>query len=147
LNKGGIYRGSSAIKGAVNLLINVESKKGQMEIKFDVEKNQDGEETVFKGSANFFQDKFWLSSTEPTPEPIKLSKGQKFVLRWLKEHGAQTVSEIINNADTCPPATARQAIYALADMSAVRRADGGEKRESATYTLTDKGREMAENAG
>lgn len=143
-NKGGTYRGSTAIKGALDLLVSVESKTGSDEITFKTEKARDTTAGSFGASANFMTDMFWLSpSIADAPESKIFGKGEKYVLRYLLANGEDTVKNISDNADTCASGTARNCIYLLADIGLTRRTDIGAKGAAARYELTDKGREAA----
>jgi hypothetical protein len=143
-NKGGTYRGSTAIKGALDLLLSVESKTGTNEITFKTEKARDTEASSFGASAVFVPDSFSLSaSTTFTAQTF--SKGQKYVLRYLLENGASAVKDISSHADSCSEGTARNSIYSLTADGFAERTDGGIQGAAAVYDLTDKGREAAEN--
>ena len=143
-NKGGTYRGSTAIKGALDLLLSVESKTGGNEITFKTEKARDTTASSFGATANFMPDMFWLSASIAT-DTATFSKGQRYVLRYLLENGASEIKTISNNADTCSEVTARNCTYSLADAGFVARTNGGGQGAKAVYDLTDKGREAAEN--
>jgi hypothetical protein len=141
-NKGGTYRGSTAMKGAVDLLLEVTSKTGSDEIVFKTEKARDTTATTFAAKAVFMQDSFWLTgSTASTNRAF--SKGQKYVLSYLLANGEDDIDIICNNADTCAPATAKSAIYSLTALNLTRRTNPGSKGINAKYDLTDEGKNAA----
>jgi hypothetical protein len=145
-NKQNGYRGSTAIKGAVDLMLMVESAPKSPYITFNAEKARDIEPKQFTAAASWVQDppQFYLSTTEVNPKQ-HINKGQKYVLRYLKERGNSMIDDIIDSPDTCQPATARTAVYNLADSGHVRRTNSGTGRGvKAEYDLTDSGRELAE---
>lgn len=143
-NKGGGYRGSTAMKGAVDLLLEVTSKTGSDEITFKTEKARDTTATTFSARANFVQDMFWLSPLASVSQaPTKYSKGERYVLRYLLAHGESSVKDISDNADTCAATTARNCVYALADALLIDRTNGGGKGANATYNLTPAGAAIA----
>ena len=140
--KAGNYRGSSAISGAVDLMLNIESQHDSAIVNFSFEKARDAEPFKFSATANFDPGKFWLDARETQTSGLKLGKAQRYVLRYLNTHGASTVEDIMAGADTCAPNGARQAVYALADMSLVQRTNAGDKVD-AVYELTIKGKMVA----
>ena len=139
-NKVGGYRGSTALKGAVDLMLMVDSKPKSEHITFKVEKARDIEPIQFAAVANFSQDtdQFCLSPSEGQRTPVKLGKSQKYVVRCLEENGASTLPDIIGSADVCSSNSARQAVYALVEMGKVYRTNPDEKGRGAVaiYDLT-----------
>ena len=131
-NRAGQYRGSSAIKGAVDSLLMVESKPDDAQIDFTVEKNRDGETFTFAALANFGPGSFNLSPAAPGEH---FSKSEGYVLRYLAEHGESETMDIQANADICSSSAARQAIYSLAARGKVRRVDSGSPGKRAIYGL------------
>ena len=143
-NKGGGYRGSTAMKGAVDLLLEVTSKTGSDEITFKTEKARDTTATTFSAKAAFVQDMFWLSPLDSISQaPTTYKKGDKYVLRYLLAHGESGIKDISDNADTCAATTARNCVYALADAGLTIRTNGGGKGADATYNLTPAGLTIA----
>ncbi len=146
-NKGGGYRGSTAIKGAVDLLLAVESAQESPNINFKTEKARDTEPLSFAAVAHFEPDRFYLRESLAGPT-IKLAKAQEYVLRYLSKNPGASTDEIMSNADACSPDAARRAIYSLADpkVDYVTRADAGGlgRGMKAAYNLTDKGRAYVE---
>lgn len=151
-NKMGAYRGTSAIKGSVDLMVKVESENDSKFINFTTEKNRDGEPLKWSASAEWAKndqgDQFYLSSTEPKKEKEFLTKSKLYVLRYLMEHGNSEMNDICNAADICSPTAAKQAIYSLTngEKPYTRRTDAGGsggRGVKAFYDLTDYGREQA----
>lgn len=143
-NKGGSYRGSSAILGALDLLMKVESKNVSPNIDFTVEKNRDDKPISFAAVAHFEVDHFFLTSSQSTKKE-HISKPQKYVLKHLHENGATLMVDIMAKADSCAGTSARQAVYALADQGLVSRSDSGGSGEKATYDLTEQGKEKVKS--
>jgi hypothetical protein len=139
-NRSGGYRGSSAMLGAIDLLIKVESKNVSPNIDFTVEKNRDDKPINFAAVAHFEDDKFFLTSSQSTQKE-KISKPQKYVLKYLHDNGATLLVDIMAHADSCADKSARQAVYALTEQDLVYRSDSGGPGEKATYDLTEKGKE------
>lgn len=146
-NKAGGYRGSTAIKGAVDLMLQVESQPESPNIDFKTEKARDTEPLSFAAIAHFEAERFYLSESVGGPS-IKLGGAQEFVIRFLSANNNAAMEDITGHADTCSPEAARRAVYSLAGDKVgyvVRTDDGGLGRGlKATYGLTEKGREYAE---
>jgi hypothetical protein len=136
--KAGGYRGSSAIKGAVDTLLMVESKPDSNVIQFSFEKARDVEPFTFAAEAHFEPGAFYLTSSTASKAELKLGKAQRYVMRFLKEHGPSEIGEIASHADSCSPESARRAVYSLADLGLVRRMDDGGSGQKATYALAEK---------
>jgi hypothetical protein len=142
-NKGGNYRGSTAIKGALDLLVSVESRTGSDEITFKTEKARDAIASSFGASANFMTDMFWLRPSTASASQ-EFNKGQRYVLRYLLASGASAVKDISDNADTCSEVAARNGVYELTEKGHVKRVNGGGRGVAAIVDLTEKGKNEAE---
>lgn len=138
-NRNGGYRGSSAILGALDLLIKVESKKESPNMDFKVEKNRDGKPVNFAAVAHFEEDKFFLASSISSQKQI-ISKPRKYVLGYLRNNGASSMIDIVDHANICAGSSARQAVYELAEQELVKRVDNGGSGVKAIYDLTEKGK-------
>ena len=142
-NKTGGYRGSSAIKGAIDLLLSVEKKNDSNNMTFKTDKARDTTAGAFAATMNFDGDQFWLSVSEFEKTAQAYSKGERYVMRHLLENGESSVKDISDHADTCAATTARNSVYALADKGIATRTNGGGKGVDATYKLTEAGRALA----
>lgn len=145
--KGGGYRGSSSIKGAVENLVVVKKEPRANRITFTFDKERDGGPGEFAVEAHFEDDRFYLTSAEATPRTAKLGKPQRYVLRFIATHGESELGEIANKADTCSQGSARNAVYNLADLHLVERADVGGLGTKATYRFTAEGSKLAAELG
>lgn len=134
-NKTGAYRGSTAIKAAVDLLLTVESKPDDTRIDFMIEKSRDGEPFVFAALANFGPGTFNLSPTLPAEKAERFNRAEQYVLRYLGEHGESSIANIKEHADTCSAESARLAVYSLADRKKIERIDPGGPGVPAIYAL------------
>ena len=141
-NKAGGYRGSSAIKGAVDLLLTVENNgAGVVTVKSD--KARDVDSVKFAALMNFGPDAFNLSPAIAQASKPVFGKGEKHVLLYLFQHGPASVETIAAAADICAPGTARNAVYTLAEKGLVARQDDGARGAAAVYQLTPAGQEQA----
>jgi hypothetical protein len=113
-NKAGGYRGSSAIKGALDFMYKVESGDESDFINFKSEKARDGKAAGFSAVAHWTECQFYLTEAEPKPKEKRMTAGMEFVLRYLKHRGPSPKSAIIAAADTCSERQARDGIYKLA---------------------------------
>jgi len=138
-NKTGGYRGSSAIKGAVELMIEVKSEDGSPFVSFRTVKMRDIEAKTWTARAVWTDDQFYLSTVEKGQADENFTKAQRFVIRFLKAHGASLVDTIADNAEGCEPATARRATYSLVDRGITFRTNTGKQ---AIYDLTEKGKSV-----
>ncbi len=146
-NKAGTYRGSTAMGGAVDLLIMAERKGGNSRIDFEIKKARDIEPFRFAAEMHFSDGQMWLTESEPRDSIKRLGKSQAYVIRHLIENGPSLISEITDHADTCTDEAARRAVYNLANLKMVERIDEGGPGEKATYNLTDNGKKYAEREG
>lgn len=134
-NRLGAYRGSSALKAAVDLMLLVHSEQDSLDIKFTVEKSRDFESCTFGAKANWEPGRFWLSPQTFTLEE-SMPRSHAFVLRYLEEHSRATVKGIEEAADVCSSRTARNAVYTLATMGKIRRVNSGGRGAEALYELS-----------
>lgn len=119
-NKNGDYRGSSAIKGAVDTMIHVTSEDGTNRIDFKSEKNRDGELIKFAATASWEGDQFYLNRADSTSLSNQ-SQSEKYVLDYLTENGNAPLDKITASADICSPRSAKAAVYKLANNGAIYR--------------------------
>ncbi len=144
-NKIGGYRGSSAFKAAVDLLLKVESESDSSTIKMVVEKSRDTEPHKFAAEAHFEDVEFYLTEIDYPSEKGKslLGKAQEYVPQHLFWNPDSSVEDIKDNVVGCSPDSAKNALYALAGPSLmyVERVDEGGQGKTAFYSLTQKGDE------
>lgn len=155
-NKGGDYRGSTAIKGAVDLMVMVSSEQESPNINLKSIKVRDTEPFNLAAVAYFGDDTFNLAtSTSSGSSEKKLGKAQEFVIRYLAslpDRASATIAEIQSKADSVSPESARTAVYNLAGLTPklVRRFDDGSatggRGNQASYGLTEEGQEYAKRA-
>lgn len=138
VGKGGTYRGSSAIAGAVDLLMMVDSEQNSTTVIFKIELSRDTEPQSF-GAQILFDNAMGtvrLINYAVDPGQETITKAEGYVIEYLKNHGRRApLEDIANGADICSPATARRAVYHLAEKNLVRRADAGTATQKATYEL------------
>ena len=140
-NKSGGYRGSSAMRGAVDLLLTVESKPNSLDMKFNLEAPRDTEPFEFAAVANFGESIFNLSPNAPSNVPRSgtphYSVSQKYVISYLESHGPSEITAMCSHADTCNADAARKAVYTLAAKDKIKRINDGGAGAKAVYSLID----------
>jgi hypothetical protein len=119
------YRGTSAIAGAVDLLVQVESAPTENLIKFSTVKTRDGEPQTFYASCGWdaFEGTFTLSETGNAQAQKQGAKA--FILDYLRSHQKATVDEVMANATGCTPQSARRTLYTLVSQGLVKKVGGG----------------------
>lgn len=135
-NKSGGYRGSSAIKANVDVMVKITSEEGSNIIDFKTEKRRYGEVSNFSATAAWTDNQFYLNATER--DPIKISReSEKYVIRYLETNGASTIEAIESGADSCSARAARDAIYRLARLGVIHRTNpNAGYGKPAIYALT-----------
>jgi DNA-binding MarR family transcriptional regulator len=147
-NKQNGYRGSTAIKGAIDLMLMVDSAAESKYLSFKSEKARDIEPVTFTAVATWQleTEQFYLTASDLKPKTkTATNKSQRYVLRYLMEHTQAEVNELANAADVCGPGTAKRTLYDLAASGHAERTDPGGKGRGvkAIFQLTEKGRELA----
>ena len=137
-NKNGGYRGSSAIKGALDQMIKIESKDDSNWIEFTTEKSRDSVAVNFVAEATWTENQFHLRRAEVKDKVKPLSRSQSYVIRYLTKKGASPLPDIMGAADSCSDNAAKQAVYALVFMGKVYRTNSDKKGPGvkAIYDLT-----------
>lgn len=130
-NKGGGYRGSSALKGAVDLLVKVESEPGKNTIDFTTEKNRDGEADKWGAVATWLELEGTFTLRPYSVRNEHFTTAERYVLEYLEEHGASPLPDIAGAADVCEPAKAQRAVYSLTGKKKVYRTNPQDKGRGA----------------
>lgn len=151
-NKGGGYRGSSAIKGAVDLALMCESQPDSPVVSFKTDKARDAAPSRFAATCTWTPagpdgpGTFRMDAAETSEAGEHFSTAERYVLRFLAEHPQATVDRITTLADVCSEDGARTAVYRMVKRGLVARVDGGQgagRGKQATYSLTEEGRKWA----
>jgi hypothetical protein len=142
-NKAGGYRGSSAIKGALDFMYKVESEDDSDIITFRSEKARDGKSSSFSAQAHWTDDKFWLTPVEFMPGAKKMTAGMRYALDYLRAHGDSSIDDIKKAVDYVSERQAADGIRALSkpEWALAYRVNPGESGPgtSAVYGLTQAG--------
>ncbi|MFC2064283.1 AAA family ATPase [Chloroflexota bacterium] len=133
-------RGSSAIGGGVDLTVEIKSNSDET-VTFRTDKTRDINHDSFSGKPEWSFDSTDIELTIYTLVPaetkiiLKVSAGEEYAERFLREHPNSTYEDIENNADTCAPITARHGVQALVKKGKAFRTNFGEK--IARFTLKE----------
>ena len=142
-NKNGGYRGSTAMSGAIDLMLMVESKSKSSEICFKTQKARDIEPVEFSAHIYFKTDKVWLSSHGVSDVLAQnLNSSKKHVLTFLKSKGNSSVTSISKSSKKLNEGSLRQTVYDLRDDGLIERTNDGGSGTSAIYGLTTLGKEV-----
>jgi len=143
----GQYRGSTAIAGAVDLLVTIRSGSKEALVQFEIEKTRDGEPGTFYGMAQWdsFADTFILTETAQSKTP-KFSASEVEILEYLGAAMQATIDEIEQAVTSCSPARARRVIHALASGGWLERVNltSGGRGQKAIYRLSKRGEDAYE---
>lgn len=137
-SKAGQYRGSSAIHGAVDLLLSI--KKQGDALTFEVVKGRDVEPFSFGATGTWVPGEFYLVSTAVVPPGPTFTPSQREIMKRLRDYGVCSLQELMDSASVCSPGTARNQVYHLTTQGYLQRANGGGKGTAALYELTPSGR-------
>lgn len=137
-NKGGKYRGSSAIPGVVDVMIKLDSPPKSGHLVFTIEKNRDGEENTFGAVITFdtaMGSVRLVKSAVEGPQQRDRASVQH-VLEYLQQHdGGAYIEDIIARPSLCSAEAARGAVYELAKQGRIVRTDKGGRGAKAYYEL------------
>lgn len=139
-NKIGGYRGSSAIKGSVDLMLEVVSNEGSPIIKFTSKKERDIERISFSAKASWQDKKFYLQQLDFDDQVNALSDAEQHVIETLEQYGELFINEIEakGTASDFTGASMRTAIKKLVKDGLIIRTNEGGRGKQAKYGITPK---------
>jgi DNA-binding MarR family transcriptional regulator len=145
-NRNGGYRGSSALKGAVDLMLMVDSKADTQYINFKTEKARDIDSKSFTSLSHFdiLNEKFWLSpTTESDAVPSNISKTQEKIVEFIHKNGSSAIPDITKCTEIgFSSSTIKSACYQLITDGYVARINEGGHGKTSIVDLTEKGKEL-----
>jgi len=96
-NKNGGYRGSTAIAGAVDLMMQVSRENAVLN--FESKKTRDTEPFRFSALLSWGGQEFWMMKSLTSAAPKKLSAAEKYVVEYMQAHGGHTTTpEVMTDA-------------------------------------------------
>jgi len=133
--KNGDYRGSSTIKGNVDMMLEVKSTEDSNLITFKSKKKRRGSAVQFSAEASWWNDSFTLT-TSNRQTVRTMSKAKDYVIRFFTEHPGATIEDCENNADVCKRGTARNTLFSLAGRGILQRTNTGKIANYALASVT-----------
>jgi RecA-family ATPase len=114
-NKMNGYRGSTAIKGGSDLMIQISSKTTSPNIDFKTEKERDIAHVEWAAVSYFDKGKmFYLTSS--VKKISKMGKVQEHVLNYLYSNPNATLEDMKTNKGNCSANSIKPVVYKLVDM-------------------------------
>jgi hypothetical protein len=152
-NKSGGYRGSSHMRGAVELMLMAQSKADSRFIEFQSVKTRDTGSIHFAAQIHFEPEggeaeRVWLSPAGTTEAGVAnragepLSDAEKYVMGYLLEFGESERKEIIESTHQFSEGYFKKAFSELTRSGLIRRTNKGGKGIPAVYELTETGEEV-----
>lgn len=141
LKNGNGYRGSSAIAGALDLALEVESKPKEDLVQFRVTKARDSEPTDFTGECHWEGGQFWMTeATGPAQNAgHAYSTGERKVLNAIVACAGTATTAQIETATRYAAGTVRNIVSQLVRLGVLVRTDGGAAGAPGTYELDSLG--------
>jgi len=136
-NKIGGYRGSSVIKGLVDLMIEVTSNDDSELVKFTSKKERDIEKINWMAKAVWENDQFFLQTVNLDDRIQEMTEPQAFIVGTLKQHEKLFIKEIetMGINDNFTGQAIRQSIKLLDKAGIIIRCNEGGKGKPAQYKL------------
>lgn len=133
-NKQDGYRGSTAIAGALDTMLKVDSKAESNLITFKSEKVRDGEPINFAGRAVWDNGGFFMQPADYQDGNAFLTKAQQFTLDYFTDKGSSTLDDLIDHAGGLyADVTLKTSIQKLIKDGLLIRVNEGGKRVKAVY--------------
>jgi len=129
-NKRGNYRGTTALKGAVDNLISI--SKSDSYVTFKSEKTRDTEPFKFSARMVFESDKFYIT----VGQKAKIPQAQEYVIQFLAKNGISSTSDI--KSKYSKPEVARKAIFDL-EKTGITQKISSSNGITGFWDLTEKG--------
>jgi hypothetical protein len=134
-NKHGLFRGSSAIASAVDLMLAIDSEPSSSLINVRALKSRENLPPPFTAQAIFAPDKCWLTEAKPADVDIELSPTASAVLGVLSAGPATTPSTMNALSGNYSAESVRQTIHRLTVTGHIIRANEGSHGTLASFEL------------
>ena len=146
-NKQGLFRGSSVIRDAPDILVKVESDEDSHFINFKTEKNRKGKSVRWSMFATWTEDRFYLGHSEKQEKT--LNKVEEFIIEYLTDQGEVEkigIQKAVEDADIGTAKAAENSIYALEGVGKIIRTNPTQsKKVRAIYSIPPKEEEEQKN--
>lgn len=137
-NKGGEYRGSTAMLGAVDLLLKTNRETNSPIIEFSMKKARNVEPFRFAAQFHSEAGQVWFTPLGSRSSGKQLTDEENKVIEYLRSCGGSALKiDIEKNIKDCEVSKVTGAIYSLRDKSMIFRSNKGEgaKDNKAVYSL------------
>lgn len=134
------YRGSSAIKGAVDTMLEITKSENSDSIKIKSKKVRDGEPVSINAKMMFSDFTFNIIEDDDVTPKSAISKTEKFILNYFLKNGIslKTQLEAAGHEEKISQKTVSKYLYTLVKKGYIIRTDGGGEREKAAYGIIEK---------
>lgn len=140
-NKMGSYRGSTAIEGSSDLMIQISSKQDSPNIDFEITKKRDDIRRTKWSAYIYSPDNSFLLRSSDKPM-YKLGKVQEHVINYLNDYDKATIEDLQANNGGHSKSSIKGAVYKLIEQKlAMPSGYTGKKK---IYTLSPDGKMYAE---
>ena len=135
------FRGSSAIKGAVDLMIKItKEKEDGNKIKMETTKVRDTENFKLNAEMNFLEESFYLSESIATDEPQKkkMTKIKIDILKYIfKNSGCQSHEIVSNIVGYAQRTISKNLDYLCADGYLIKKLVGNSTKLGNTWAISE----------
>ena len=136
VNRGGGYRGSSAIKDEPDGLVILSRADNSDVVQFKSEKSRDFEPFKFSARLNFGSGSFNLSPVSVGGDRSdRLSKSMNYCLDFWAKHGDSKIEDMVGPDILFKKVTIRSAVSDLVRLGRAARKDSGSAGVAGTYGL------------
>lgn len=136
LKNGNGYRGSSAINGALDFAVEVESKNGDALVKFETTKARDGEPVKWAGDCHWLPNEFWMTKTQAANgNTHKYTKAQRLCIACMQRHGDSATMQLLEQETGYTNGTLRNALADLMRAGILTSSGTGVIGAPVTYSI------------
>lgn len=136
LKNGNGYRGSSAINGALDFAVEVESKNGDALVKFETTKARDGEPVKWAGECHWTPTEFWITGASTSNgNTHKYTKAQRLCIECMQRNGNSITVQRLEQETAYTNGTLRNALADLVRAGIITNSGAGVVGAPATYSI------------
>lgn len=143
-NRGGAFRGSSALSAGMDLMLSIESEPLDSLLQLRTLKSRHQAPPSFCAEAHFepngSEPRFWLTPAEcRSSSPEREFRGVLAdILDYLSQNGEATTPELVSQLSDNSPGTVRNAVHHLLTAGRIQRVNGTQRGTTAVFKLLDK---------
>lgn len=133
-NKKDMYRGSSAIPGALDMMVKIESKEDTNQIKFKSEKVRAGKPFTFYSEIHFEDGMVYMSESGPFAENKEKTNYQKVILDYFEYHNNELfLTDFLDTVPSEKIESYRSTIYRMAKKGTIEKIEEESEYGSTKY--------------